>query len=84
MPYRSEEGQKSTPLLTIYGRFTLKASDLWTQGWKRGSESIKIHAQSLMVHMGAAVTEIIPEVTWCVNLLAPRHRDDGSDKHSWV
>lgn len=94
MACRSEQEQKFTPLLTeqtnssgsmsVCGRSTLKASDLWPPGWRSGSKSIKIHAWSLMDRKGAAVTEIIPEVTRCVNPFAPHPSDDGSDKQTWI
>lgn len=61
-----------------------ESSDLWHIGWRSGSEFIKIHTQSLMDHMGSAVTKITPQVTWCVNLVALHHSDDGSEEQSWI
>ena len=69
--------------MSVCGRFTLKSSDLWPARWRSGPESIKIHAQSLMDHMGIAVTEIIPEAQ-CVSPPSPRHSDDGSEEQSWI
>lgn len=64
--------------MSVCGKLALKATDL------RLEQPIKIRAQSLAYHVGAAVTEITPGVTRCVHSHTSPHRDDDSYKQAQI